>query len=96
MESQILIKHEEDYYSLLASINQLPQSLMEHEELQFMEVKIQDIPIDFNSSSMEIGEGNSMKLDTWENIIALVTIRNKSLPPRVLGNNRGNTGQVRG
>ena len=69
MESQILIKHEEDYYSLLASINQLPQSLMEHEEeLQFMKVKIEDIPIDFNSSSREIGEGNSMKLDDLENI----------------------------
>ena len=45
MESQILIKHEEGS-SLLASINQLPQSLIEHEEeLQFMEVKIEDIPI---------------------------------------------------
>ena len=59
MESQILIKHEKDY-SLLASVSQLPQSLIEHEEVQFMEVKKEDIPIDFDSSSMEIAKENSL------------------------------------
>ena len=80
MESQILIKHEEGS-SLLASINQLPQSLIEHEEeLQFMEVKIEDIPIVLvhNPSTCEVIsfkdeiEKKSNQLNEADDLICLV------------------------
>ena len=81
MESQILIKHEEGS-SLLASINQLPQSLIEHEEeLQFMEVKIEDIPIvlvhnpstcEVISFKDEIEKKKSNQLNEADDLICLV------------------------
>ena len=50
MDSLILTKQEVDSSSMLTSFNQT-SSVIEPSELQDMEVKIEDFPIDFGASS---------------------------------------------